>query len=259
MRRYAPLVIPLILIGFNLSFFPPADSPDKAQPEHPTYSSSQIDSAQNNKAGKVYGFDVESLEDYAWEMIDIRGVTPKTFPSYRIMSRGNYSADRLAAFLKQYNRNIPLEEATAFARLYMGECRREGVNHDIAFAQMCLETGFLKYGGVVKPEQNNYCGLGALNDHVSGDWYPDRRTGIMAHIQHLKAYASTGSLNNLIVDKRFDCVKRGSAKHLAQLTGKWAIDRLYDKKIKSILNRMEKFNIAIEFTAKDEFLVLNFD
>ena len=37
---------------------------------------------------------------------------------------------------------------------------RKGSNSDVAFAQMCLETGFLRFGGLVTMDMNNFCGLG---------------------------------------------------------------------------------------------------
>jgi hypothetical protein len=103
---------------------------------------------------------------------------------------------------------------------------------------MCLETGFLQFGGDVKPEQNNFGGIGAIGNGVMGDSFSDQRIGVRAQIQHLKAYATTTPLVQTLVDPRFGLVKRGSAPLLGQLTGQWAEDINYDKKIMTILRRL---------------------
>jgi len=65
---------------------------------------------------------------------------------------------------------------------------------------------------------------------------------VRAHIQHLKAYASTEKLNTELVDERFRFVKRGSATEISELTGKWATDKQYDKKIRNLLHRLSQSN-----------------
>ncbi len=58
------------------------------------------------------------------------------------------------------------------------------------------ESAWLKFGGIVKIEQFNFAGLGALDGNSQGQAasFPDVRTGIRAQIQHLKAYASSEAL-----------------------------------------------------------------
>ncbi|MFB2933843.1 N-acetylmuramoyl-L-alanine amidase [Aerosakkonemataceae cyanobacterium BLCC-F154] len=155
-----------------------------------------------------------------------------------IMGFGNASEVQLNTFLESQN-----EEALArfplLPKVYIEEAQIEGVNYDIAFCQMCLETNFLRFGGQVKPEQNNFCGLGAVDGGAAGAFFPDMRTGIKAHIQHLKAYASTDPINKMpIVDPRFHLVRRGIAPLVKGLTGRWASDRLYDQKIMALVRRL---------------------
>jgi hypothetical protein len=166
--------------------------------------------------------------------------TPRTESkiSYSIMGKGTLGAASLAAFLHDNNPAISLRKAQKIARIYIEEARAEGVNYDIAFSQMCLETGFLQYGGSVLPGQNNFCGLGALSQKTQGLSFHDIRLGIRAHIQHLKAYASQEKLNRALVDPRFRFVKRGSITDINELSGRWAADRHYGKKIRYLLNRM---------------------
>ncbi|MBZ0244282.1 MAG: glucosaminidase domain-containing protein [Bacteroidales bacterium] len=156
----------------------------------------------------------------------------------KIMDTGQLSMERMLSFLWLHNQNLDLQEARKLSQLYLEESRAEGVNHDIAFGQMCLETGYLKYTGDVSREQHNYCGLGATGNAEPGLFFANPREGVRAHIQHLKAYGSTDSLNHKLVDSRFRFVKRGSAQRLNKLTGNWASDPLYHHKINSILRRL---------------------
>jgi hypothetical protein len=112
------------------------------------------------------------------------------------------------------------------------------VNHDLAFAQMCLETGFLRYGNLVTPDMNNFCGLGSIGPNQRGEVFPDPRIGVRAHIQHLKAYATEEPLRQDLVDPRYRWVKYGHAPTLDGLAGTWASDKEYAKKIRSILERL---------------------
>lgn len=155
-----------------------------------------------------------------------------------IMHSGILNEHQLSRFLQKYNTAIDFDEAQKFAADYIRISKLEGINHDIAFAQMCLETGFLKFGGSVLPGQHNFCGLGAVDDNSPGESFDSPEIGITAHIQHLKAYASTDPLNLKKADPRFRFVERGSAKRIDDLNGKWASDPDYTQKIKSILKRM---------------------
>jgi hypothetical protein len=168
--------------------------------------------------------------------------TALVMPSETIMGAGVKNADQLGAFLMQHNHQIGREDAYTLASLYMEESGHEGVNTDVAFTQMCLETGFLRFDGDVDKGQYNYCGLGVTGKGEKGLSFRDSREGVRAHIQHLKAYASTQELKNELVDKRFYFVKRGSAQGICDLTGKWASDKHYDKKIRSLLNRLGQTN-----------------
>jgi len=162
-------------------------------------------------------------------------------PEY-IMGQGNVSMDKMALFLMQNNDQADTSHLRLIARLYYEEASFEGVNHDIAFTQMCLETGFLKYGGDVQPDQNNFAGLGAVGNGAPGLSFPDPRTGVRAHIQHLKAYGSEDPLNLELVNPRFRFVRRGCAPTYEGLAGTWAADKQYAVKINAMLNRLYAFS-----------------
>ncbi|MEE3716223.1 N-acetylmuramoyl-L-alanine amidase [Tumidithrix elongata RA019] len=155
----------------------------------------------------------------------------------RIMGVGNTSELQLLMFLKN-NNEMALTVYGDLPKLYREEAALEGVNHDIAFSQMCVETGFLRFGNDVAPNQNNFAGIGAIGNSVNGAKFPDQRTGVRAHIQHLKAYASTAPLIQPLVDPRFQFVTRGIAPLVSQLTGRWATDALYDRKILATIRRL---------------------
>ncbi|MBN2618529.1 MAG: glucosaminidase domain-containing protein [Spirochaetales bacterium] len=172
-----------------------------------------------------------------------------------IYSAGESTQETLAHLLSSGNRSLGQELVNEFAQIYIEEAKKEGINWDIAFSQMCLETGFLKFGGLVISEQNNFCGLGSF-DNKQGASFPTIREGVRAHIQHLKAYSSTDKLNGDLIDPRFHYVQRGSATTIHQLAGKWAEDPKYGKKILSLLKRVdliERTNLVLNASAPTGF------
>lgn len=155
--------------------------------------------------------------------------------SVPIMGRGAATVPELASFLLQDHPEAEVSEVLAIAEIYVEEARIEGVNHDVAFCQMCLETHYLRFGGDVRRRQNNFAGIGATGNGVPGDSFASVRIGVRAQIQHLKAYAGRKRLRRPLVDPRFARVVRGSAPYVEDLTGKWAADPHYGPKIKNIL------------------------
>ncbi len=155
----------------------------------------------------------------------------------KIPGHGNASEVQLMMFLKTNNESS-LVQFPEIARLYREEGALEGINSDIAFAQMCLETNFLRFGGIVKPSQNNFAGLGAVGGGEEGASFPSARIGVRAHIQHLKAYGNTEPLVQEVVDPRFNFVTRGIAPLVGMLSGRWSADEDYGNKILAILRRL---------------------
>ncbi|MCP6761046.1 MAG: N-acetylmuramoyl-L-alanine amidase [Fischerella sp. CENA71] len=155
----------------------------------------------------------------------------------KIMSHGNASEVQLQIFLKNNNENA-LAKFPDIGKLYREEAAIEGVNYDIAFCQMCVETGFLRFGGDIKLEQNNFAGLGTIGGGSEAASFESARIGVRAHIQHLKAYASLEPLVQDVVDPRFRFVTRGIAPLLSQLSGRWSADLNYGDKIIAMLKRL---------------------
>ena len=125
-----------------------------------------------------------------------------------------------------------------FCRILIEEAEVEGVRADVLYAQIMLETNYLRFGGDVSASQCNFGGLGATGGGAAGASFPDVRTGLRASVQHLKAYASTESLVNECVDPRFQYVTRGCALSVYDLSGKWATDPQYGNKIISIMRAL---------------------
>ncbi len=156
-----------------------------------------------------------------------------------IMGKGAMSVSRLVDFFLSENPDADRGTVRRMARLYIDEAGAEGVNADVAFVQMCLETGFLRYGGDVTADMNNFCGLGTTGNGVKGASFPDERTGVRAHVQHLKAYASAEPLAGTLVDPRYKYVNpKGKSPTIQGLAGTWAADRRYGEKLESLLRRL---------------------
>jgi hypothetical protein len=166
-----------------------------------------------------------------------------------IMGSGKASPEALSAFLLKHNPALGKPFTDAFAVFYVDEARIEGVNADVAFAQMCVETGFLSFRGQVTPDMNNFAGLGTTGPGVNGERFPTPQIGVRAQIQHLKAYATAEPLKGELVDPRYKWVKYGSAPTVAALSGKWAADKNYGRKIQSMLERLYAFSEAGEFNS----------
>lgn len=122
-----------------------------------------------------------------------------------------------ASYPTYYANNSNVGTIREFCALYYEECGDEGINPAVAFCQAMKETNFLRFTGDVSISQFNFAGLGATGNGVAGLSFPDIRTGIRAHVQHLKAYANTDQLNNTCVDPRFRYVQRGSAMYVEWL------------------------------------------
>ncbi len=182
-------------------------------------------------------------------------------PYYNIMGTTTTSAKQMAAFFMANNSSYDkytkvsgyngvlakggAKTITEFCQIYIEEAKAEGVKAEVAFTQAMLETGFLKFGGDVKPDQYNFAGLGATGGGVAGNSFKDVRTGIRAQIQHLKCYASTEGLKNACVDPRWSNSLRGKAPYVEWLsipnnpygTG-WAADAKYAEKIVSYITSL---------------------
>ena len=147
-------------------------------------------------------------------------VKPALTVSLKIDSAGQKSAEQLAGFFMSRNPDGDRDKVERLAKFYVEEGAAEGINSDIAFVQMCLETGYLKFGGLVTEDMNNFCGLGAMDAEHRGNVLETEQLGVRAHIQHLHAYGTTRELVNECIDNRYKYVKpRGKAATVFGLAG----------------------------------------
>ena len=171
--------------------------------------------------------------------------------STNIMGPSDKNASQLARWYRSYNGSSSYPASTLknggaptiedYAKIVVQEAENEGVRAEIVFAQAMFETGNLRYGGLVKANQYNYCGL----KNASGSAFQSFssvRQGVRAHVQHLKAYASTRPLNNACVDPRFGLISRGCAPNLDDLSRRWSGESDYGARVNDYLKRIEAYH-----------------
>lgn len=161
-----------------------------------------------------------------------------------IIGPGYLTANQLHGYFMSQNPDADSFQVKRLAQYYILESSYEHINYSMAFAQMCLETGYLRFGNLVTPEMHNYCGLGAMDKDHPGEVFESERLGVRAHIQHLQAYATTEDqkLHLDLVDPRYNWVhKTKFVETIDGLAGTWATDPNYGKKLEAILQKMEEF------------------
>lgn len=164
--------------------------------------------------------------------------------SRNLLDQGKLNPYELCDYFMDQNPDANEDIVLLLAHYYYDESSEENINSDVAFAQMCLETGYLRYGNLVQPEWHNYCGLGAMDAEHPGEQFETELFGVRAHIQHLQAYATTEeiTLNNELIDPRYNWVhKTKYVKDIFGLAGTWATDKQYGNKIDAILSKMELY------------------
>ena len=162
--------------------------------------------------------------------------------------KNNLTYDQYSGSLSQYNGVLAKGGAAnieIYCTIFKQEAEAEGVRVEVAFAQAMLETGFLKFGGDVKPDQYNFAGIGATGG-VPGNEFSDVREGIRAQIQHLKCYASDAALNNPCVDPRWGSWLRNKAPYVQWLSKAnnpygigWATDAGYAEKLLNMIKDLK--------------------
>lgn len=160
--------------------------------------------------------------------------------------------ERLMAFVRSRNDGLEARFADV-ARWYKhyGEAWR--VRWDYAFFQMVVETNALRFRrgdgsrGDVRPEQNNFAGIGTTGGGVPGDAFPDVKTGVLGHIQHLVAYSGerlAAPVAPRTRAKQDDIIsassRTGRPVRFSDLARRWAVDRRYGQSIEAIADSFRK-------------------
>jgi N-acetylmuramoyl-L-alanine amidase len=125
----------------------------------------------------------------------------------------------------------------------------EGVRPEIGLAQSLKETGYFRFGGAVKPEQNNFAGIGATGGGVPGHSWPTIMEGVRGHLRRLRIYATPKQIIDQAGLYDLDILLRalperywGSSAHVEDLGGKWAPAPTYGTSIvNDYLNPMMAF------------------
>ena len=135
-----------------------------------------------------------------------------------------------------------IEKVEKLAKLYIKFGKIFGIRADLAWAQMCHETRFLDYGGIVKPEWNNFAGIGVTERSGVGNRFETIELGVIAHFAHLAWYIKSKHVNeycNKTYDPRhFGLRHRYNGNHsLERLNGAWSVPgTTYAQKIAEIAN-----------------------
>ncbi|HIY37541.1 MAG TPA: glucosaminidase domain-containing protein [Candidatus Agathobaculum merdigallinarum] len=174
-----------------------------------------------------------------------RATVDKYFTYTDLTGAPQATAKQMQAYIKKVNPNVP-QSVIDMIPYYLSEGKAEGIRGDIAFAQSCLETGnFTFKDSAVTLDQNNFCGLGVIENSMKGASFDTPQLGIRAQIQHLKAYANKQPLNNERIDPRFHLVTRGVAPTVQYLGIQenpqgygWAAGADYGVKILNILENI---------------------
>ena len=111
--------------------------------------------------------------------------------------RGISSAtkDQMLNMFKNHNQN-KIDKATRIVDMYINWGNKFNIRADIAWAQMCHETNFLKYDGIVPESANNFCGLGATGAPGVYNTFTTEELGIIAHYAHLAWYVYPNHVNS---------------------------------------------------------------
>jgi len=180
---------------------------------------SKVDSGQAQKGTVQRNTDSVIVFDYVKATPVPETPTVPATPKTPIMGTETITVDQCRQFLAKHNPTAP--DIVPFYKKH-GEVL--GIRWSYAVAQMIKETGYLKFGGDVKSGQNNYAGIGAVGNGATGSAFVTPEAGVIAQLQHLYAYASTGDLGDYAqIDPRFHLVKRGSCPNWEDLNGRWAV------------------------------------
>ncbi len=155
-----------------------------------------------------------------------------------VMGGEQTTFERFYSHMTSKNHELDEYYALRLFESYETECATEGVSPIVALSQMIHETDYLLFTGAVRPTQYNYAGLGSTSETTAGLNFGTMDRGVRAHVQHLKAYGTDDPLVGELEDPRFRYVTRGSAPTVTALSGTWAVDPDYGRKILAHVRRL---------------------
>jgi hypothetical protein len=143
-----------------------------------------------------------------------------------LIGTSKVAASQINAYVRSRNPNAPL-----LGEYYVRFGRKFNIRADIAAAQMVHETGFLKFGGEVKPEWHNPAGLSSSVPGERFQRFANWEQGVHAHYERLNCYIrpsdQTGQGgeydNNYGHWRYYELIKTyGSADRLYDIARLWA-------------------------------------
>ena len=119
--------------------------------------------------------------------VNVAGGTNVISNSTSIRGISNATKEQMLNMFKKHNPN-KIDKATRIVDMYINWGNKFNIRADIVWAQMCHETNFLKYDGIVPESANNFCGLGATGAPGVYNTFTTEELGIIAHYAHLAWY-----------------------------------------------------------------------
>jgi hypothetical protein len=164
-------------------------------------------------------------------------------PSRSIIDSGSLSPEGVIKFAGERKHSALSKNDVAIIHEYFKEAVIEGVNVDIAIAQMLYVTDFFR--NKQRLASFNYAGLSPRPQRKFNGSFNSMTEGVRAHIQHLKAYAKE-PLKQSKVDPRYDLAYKLGYRgmRLEQLYGHWAQNQQYGQKIDNILCDLYQYSDA---------------
>ena len=141
-----------------------------------------------------------------------------------------------------------------------------GIIVEVMLAQVCVETGYFNFGGVLTAEYHNTCGLkitkgGGDKDANAHMKFKTWEEGIQAHADHLALYAGAPKfpkyspecashqneqykMNGTTKDPRHFTYLYGSCKTVEGLSGTWATNKNYAETIMKLVKQIQNTKVA---------------
>ena len=146
-----------------------------------------------------------------------------------------------------------------------------GINPVVMLAQVCCETGYFNFGGVLNASFHNTCGLKTTigggdyeaNAHMR---FKNWDEGIQAHADHLGLYAGAKNCpkyspntknypndkykaNGTTLDPRHFTYLYGKCKTVEGLAGTWATDKKYATTLLKLINQIQSIKVETKVEA----------
>ncbi|MBA7659158.1 hypothetical protein ES703_67131 [subsurface metagenome] len=174
--------------------------------------------------------------------------------STNVIGKASATEEQLLSLFTSRNSN-QIDRAGRLAPLYIKWGNTFNIRYDIAWAMMCHETGFLQFGGIVPPDANNFCGLGATgatdeNGNYIYNSFATEELGVIAQYIHLAWYIYPDHLTlkdsngDLYCSTKYDPRHFGSGHNyngsssLGTLNERWAPSPDYTYKIVQFANEI---------------------